>query len=138
MEGELTINGPARPGLHPPRPQRLHLVLHQRDQWRDDKADALEQDAWQLVAQGLATAGWELLGELEVGRVRGRWLAQQGRQTITQTHASRVQTHQHQARAALEHVLHHLHLRGPERPQAKHLPQRLVHLGLECRVRCGC
>ena len=37
--------------------QRFHLVLHQRDQRRDDDAGAGTDDRWDLVAQALAAAG---------------------------------------------------------------------------------
>jgi len=37
--------------------QRIHLILHQRDQRRDDDAGALAQQRGHLVAEGLAGAG---------------------------------------------------------------------------------
>ena len=45
------------PGPHPERPQRVHLVLHQRDERGDDHAGALAQQRGHLVAQGLAATG---------------------------------------------------------------------------------
>ncbi len=38
--------------------QRVDLILHQRDQRRDDDADARPQQRRNLEAQGLAAAGW--------------------------------------------------------------------------------
>ncbi len=45
------------PGPHPQRAQRVDLVLHQRDQRRDDHADAVPDQRRDLVAQRLAAAG---------------------------------------------------------------------------------
>ena len=36
---------------------RIHLILHQSDQWRDDDRGALADQGGQLVAEGLASAG---------------------------------------------------------------------------------
>ena len=45
------------PGPHPQRGQRVDLVLHQRDQRRDDHAGAVPHQRGDLVAQRLAAAG---------------------------------------------------------------------------------
>ena len=44
-------------GAHAQLAQRVDLVLHQRDQRRDDDADAIAQQRRNLVAQRLAAAG---------------------------------------------------------------------------------
>lgn len=44
-------------GPHPERPQRVHLVLHQRDQRRHDDPDPVPYEGRDLVAQRLAAAG---------------------------------------------------------------------------------
>ena len=36
--------------------QRVHLVLHQGNQWRDYQGDAVKDEGRQLVAEGLAAA----------------------------------------------------------------------------------
>ena len=51
-EGRVQVCG-AHPGLE----QRVHLVLHQRDEGRDDHRDAVPEQGGDLVAQGLAAAG---------------------------------------------------------------------------------
>ena len=38
--------------------QRVHLVLHQGNQWRDYQGDAVKDEGRQLVAEGLAPACW--------------------------------------------------------------------------------
>jgi hypothetical protein len=43
-------------GGDPARLERTHLVVHQRDERRDDHRRALEHDGRQLVTQGLAAA----------------------------------------------------------------------------------
>ena len=45
------------PGPHAQRGQRVHLVLHQRDERRDDHAGAVPDERRDLVAQRLAAAG---------------------------------------------------------------------------------
>ena len=45
-------------GAHAELAQRVHLVLHQRDQRGDDDAGAVAQQRGHLVAEGLAGAGW--------------------------------------------------------------------------------
>ena len=49
--------GIERGGAHPGLAQRVDLVLHQRDQRRDDDPDPRPQQRGQLVAQRLAAAG---------------------------------------------------------------------------------
>ena len=44
-------------GTHSRLQQGVHLVLHQRDQRRDDDRDAVAQQGGNLVAQGLSAAG---------------------------------------------------------------------------------
>ena len=44
-------------GAHAQFGQRIHLILHQCDQRRDDHADAIAQQGGNLVTQGLAAAG---------------------------------------------------------------------------------
>ena len=39
--------------------QRVHLVLHQGNQWRDYHGDAVKDEGRQLVAEGLAPACWQ-------------------------------------------------------------------------------
>jgi len=51
------LGGVEEPGPDPERPQRVHLILHQRDQRRYHDADALPQQRRDLVAQRLAAAG---------------------------------------------------------------------------------
>ena len=36
----------------------LHLILHQRDEWRDHQRGAAEGQPWELAAEGLARPGW--------------------------------------------------------------------------------
>ena len=43
-------------GGDPPRPERIHLVLHQGDQGRDDQGDAVEGERRKLVAKRFAPA----------------------------------------------------------------------------------
>ena len=39
--------------------EQVDLVLHQRDQRRDDDGYAVEEERWELVAEALACACWE-------------------------------------------------------------------------------
>ena len=38
------------------RLENHHLVLHERDEGRDDQSDSLRYEAWDLIAQTLASA----------------------------------------------------------------------------------
>ena len=49
----------AAPPATPRSGQRVDLILHERDQRRDDETGALEHDRGQLVAEALAAAGRE-------------------------------------------------------------------------------
>ena len=51
------LGGVEEPGPHAERRQRVDLVLHERDQRRDDHADAAPHQRRDLVAQRLAAAG---------------------------------------------------------------------------------
>ncbi len=51
------LGGVQEPGPDAERPQGVHLVLHQRDERRDDHAGALAHQRGDLVAQRLAAAG---------------------------------------------------------------------------------
>lgn len=51
------LRGVHEPGAHAERPQRVHLVLHQRDQRRDHDARAGPDQGRDLIAQGLSAAG---------------------------------------------------------------------------------
>ena len=44
----------SRAAAMPPRLERLDLILHQGDQWRDDDRQAVQEQAGQLVAERLA------------------------------------------------------------------------------------
>ena len=46
-------------GAYTPAAQLLHLVLHQRHQWRDDQHQTLAHQGWELIAEGFASAGGE-------------------------------------------------------------------------------
>ena len=51
------LRGVEEAGPHAEHGQRVHLVLHERDQRRDDHAGALAHQRGDLVAQRLAAAG---------------------------------------------------------------------------------
>ena len=51
-EGRVQVRG-----AHACLQQRIHLVLHQRDEWRDDHRDAVAEQGRDLVAERLAPAG---------------------------------------------------------------------------------
>ena len=42
---------------HPVGLERINLILHQRDQWRDNDCRARQQQGRNLVAEGLPPAG---------------------------------------------------------------------------------
>ena len=54
---ERVLRGVEEPGAHAQRGQRVDLILHQRDQRRDDDADAGPDQRGDLVAERLAAAG---------------------------------------------------------------------------------
>ena len=51
------LGGVEEPGPDAEVPQRVHLVLHERDERRDDHSGPLPHQRGNLVAQGLAAAG---------------------------------------------------------------------------------
>ena len=67
-----------------PRPKRVHLVLHEGDEWRDHNGGAVEQERGKLKAERLAGAGGHhrhQVPALEYGERRLALTRTKGRET---------------------------------------------------------